>query len=68
METLLIIHESLTTASLAQVDKVLYGSDLSLFCCDAGLIRGRGRFNFFPFCFSTSVKNQDIYLSLCLCN
>ena len=38
-----IIHESPTTASLAQVAEVL------MFCTDAGSIRGGGRSNFF-FC------------------
>ena len=42
-----IIHESPTTASLAQVVKALNGPDSSLFCRDAGSIRGGGRSNFF---------------------
>ena len=57
-----IIHESPTTASLAQVAKALNGPDSSLFCPDAGSIRGGGQ------SFSTLFKTQDIYLSLCLCN
>ena len=36
-----IIHESLTTASLAQVHKALNGPDPNLFCRDTGSIRGR---------------------------
>ena len=35
-----IIHESLTTASLAQVDKALNGPESNLFCRDTGSIRG----------------------------
>ena len=46
-----IIHESLTTASLAQVDKALNGLDWSLFCPDAGSIRGQGRFVLFLYFF-----------------
>ena len=42
-----IIHESPTTASLAQVAKVLNGPDSSLFCRDARSIRGGGQSNFF---------------------
>ena len=42
-----IIHESPTTASLAQVAKALNGPDSSLFCPDAGSIQGGGRSNFF---------------------
>ena len=42
-----IIHESPTTASLAQVAKVLNGPDSSLSCRDASSIRGGGRPNFF---------------------
>ena len=42
-----IIHESLTTASLAQVAKGLNGPDSSLFCPDASSIRGGGQSNFF---------------------
>ena len=56
------VHESPTTASLAQVAKALNGPDSSLFCPDAGSIRGGGQ------SFSTLFKTQDIYLSLCLCN
>ena len=41
-----IIHESPTTASLAQVAEVLNGPELSLFCPDASSIRGGGRSNF----------------------
>ena len=66
-----IIQESLLlqSASLAQVAKALNGPASSLFCRDAGSIRGGGRSNFFfSFSFSTSFKNQDIYLSSCLCN
>ena len=64
-----IICESPTTATLAQVAKALNGPDSSLFCRDAGSIRGGGRSNFFfRSLFSTSFKTQDIYLSLCLCN
>ena len=44
-----IIHESPTTASLAQVAKALNGANSSLFCRDTGSIRGGGRCNFF-FC------------------
>ena len=42
-----IIHESPTTASLAQVAKALNSPASSLFCRDAGSIRGGGRSNFF---------------------
>ena len=63
-----IIHESPTTASLAQVAKALNGPDASLFCPDASSIRGGGRSIFFLFSFSTLFKTQDIYLSSCLCN
>ena len=42
-----IIQESPTTASLAQVAKALNGPDASLFCPDAGSIRGGGRSIFF---------------------
>ena len=35
------IHQSLTTASLAQVDKALKGPESNLFCCDTGSIRCR---------------------------
>ena len=42
-----IIPESPTTASLAQVAKALNGPESSLFCPDAGSIRGGGRSNFF---------------------
>ena len=44
-----IIHESPTTASLAQVAEALNGPELSLFCPDAGSIQGGGRSNFFFF-------------------
>ena len=64
-----IIHESPPAASLAQVAKVLNGPDSSLFCPDAGSIRGGGRSNFFfPFSFSSLFKTQDIYIFSCLCN
>jgi len=53
-----IIH-IITLASLAQANKALNGPDLSLFCCDTGLIRGL--LIFFPVYFSTSFKNQNIY-------
>ena len=36
-----IIHQSLTTASLAQVDKALNRPESNLFCCDTGSIQGR---------------------------
>ena len=55
-----IIHQSLTTALLAQVDKVLNWPESNLFCCDTGSIRGQPIF--FPFCFFTSFETQDIYL------
>ena len=42
-----IIQESPITASLAQVAKALNGPDSSLFCPDAGSIRGGGRSIFF---------------------
>ena len=42
-----IIHESLTTASLAQVVKALNGPESSLFCHDACSMWGWGRSNFF---------------------
>ena len=42
-----IIRESPTTASLGQVAKALNGPDSSLFCPDAGSIRGGGQSNFF---------------------
>ena len=35
-----IIHESLTTASLAQVDEALNGPESNLFCPDASSLRG----------------------------
>ena len=35
-----IIHQSLTTASLAQVDEALNGLDSNLFCRDPVPIRG----------------------------
>ena len=35
-----IIHQSLTTASLAEVDEALNGPDSNLFCLDPGPIRG----------------------------
>ena len=64
-----IIQESLITALLAQVDKALNGPESSLFCRDAGSIREvQVGPIFFSFCFSTSFKNQDIYISSCLCN
>ena len=44
-----VTPESPTTASLAQVAKALNGAVSSLFCPDAGSIRGGGRSNFF-FC------------------
>ena len=44
-----IIPESPTTASLAQVAKALNGPESSLFCPDAGSIRGGVRSNFFFF-------------------
>ena len=56
-----IIHYSLTTASLAQVDEALNGLDSNLFCRDPVPIRGWSIF-LFSFCFSTSLKNQDIYV------
>ena len=50
-----LIHESPTTASLAQVAKALNGLDSSLLCPDAGSIRGGGGSNFFLFfCHSLS--------------
>ena len=55
-----IIHQSLSTALLAQVDEVLNGPDSNLFCRDAGSIRGRSIF-FFSFCFISPLKNEDIY-------
>ena len=65
-----IVHESPTTASLAQVAEALNSPESSLFCPDAGSIRGGGRSNIFflPFSFSTLFKTQDIYLPSCLCN
>ena len=42
-----IIHESLTTALLAQVVKALNWPESSLFCRDASSMQGRGRSNFF---------------------
>ena len=62
-----IIHESPTTASLAQVAKALNGRDSSLFCPDAGLIRGGGRSNFFPVLFLYTFQNPRylfIFMSL----
>ena len=41
-----IIHQSLTTASLGQVDKALNRPESNLFCCDTGSIRGRPIFFF----------------------
>ena len=55
-----ITHYSLTTASLAQVDKVLNQPELNLCCCDTGSIWSRQIF--FSFCFFTSFKNQDMYI------
>ena len=53
-----IIHESPTTASLAQVAKALNGPDSSLFCRDAGSIRGGGWSNFFfPVLFLYTFQN-----------
>ena len=56
-----IIHLYLTTASLTQVDEALNGPDSNLFCREAGSIQRRSIF-FFPFCFSSLLKNRDIYL------
>ena len=61
-----IIHESLTTASLAQVDKALNGPASSLFCRDTGSIRGRGRSNFFPIFCSVSLLLSKTKISLYL--
>ena len=61
-----IIHESLTTASLAQVDKALNGPASSLFCCDTGSIRGRGQSNFFPIFCSVSLLLSKTKISLYL--
>ena len=36
-----IIHQSLTTALLAKVDKALNRPESNLFCCDTGSIRAR---------------------------
>ena len=51
------VHESPTTALLAQVAKALNGPDSSLFCHDAGSIRGGGRSNFFPVLFLYTFQN-----------
>ena len=56
-----------TTASLAQVAKALNGLDSSLFCPDAGSIRGGGRSNFFPVLFLYTFQNPRylfIFVSL----
>ena len=55
-----IIHESLTTASLAQVDVALNWPDLNLFCRDAGSIQGRPIFFFVLFLLLSKTK-----ISLC---
>ena len=39
-----IIHSSLTTAPLTQLDKALNGPDSNLFCPNAGSIRGQSIF------------------------
>ena len=57
-----IIHESPTTASLAQVAKALNGPDSSLFCHDAGSIRGGGRCNFFFCSFSLLLSKPKIFV------
>ena len=62
-----IIQESPTTASLAQVAKALNGPDSSLFCPDAGSIRGGGRSIFFRVLFLYTFKNPRylfIFISL----
>ena len=59
-----IIHESPTTASLAQVAKALNGPDSSLFCPDAGSIQGGGRSNFFPRSLSLHFSKPKISIYL----
>ena len=44
-----IIHQSLTSVLLAQVDKALNQPELNMFCCDTGSIRGRPIFFPVPF-------------------
>ena len=61
-----IIHESPSTASLAQVAKVLNGSDSSLFCPDAGSLRVGGPSNFFFFR-SLSLYFSKPKISIYLC-
>ena len=60
-----IIHESPTTASLARVAKALNGPDSSLFCPDAGSIRGGGRSIFF-LCRSLSLHFSKPKISIYL--
>ena len=59
-----IVHESPTTASLAQVAKVVNGPDLHLFCPDVGSIRGGGRSNFFPRSLSLHFSKPKISIYL----
>ena len=59
-----IVHESPTLASLAQVAKALNSPDSSLFCPDAGSIRGGGRSIFFGR--SLSLQFSKPKISICL--
>ena len=59
-----IINESPTTAWSAQVAKALNGPDSSLFCPDAGSVRGGGRSNFFPRSFSLHFSKCKISIYL----
>ena len=61
-----IIQESPTTASLAQVAKALNGPDASLFCPDAGSIRGGGRSIFFSRSLSLHFSKPKISIYLCV--
>ena len=59
-----IVHESPTLASLAQVAKALNSPDSSLFCPDAGSIRGGGRSIFFGRSLSLQFSKPKIYICL----
>ena len=59
-----IIHESPTTASLAQVAKALNSPDSSLFCPDIGSIRGGSRSIFFSRSLSLHFSKPKISIYL----
>ena len=59
-----IIHESPTLASLPQVAKVPNGQHSSLFCLDAGSIRGGGRSIFFSRSLSLHLSKPKISIYL----